>query len=324
MLSLPVFYQNNIMKGISVIIPVYNREAFLAEAIQSVLSQNYNGVLEIIVSDDGSTDRSLEIAASFGNQVHVLLKPEGCTSQGVSGTRNRGIAVATQPYVAFLDSDDFYLPNHLNRMAAMLERRPELGFVFSRTLQMKELNGQRLFVPWTRAKVTMRDILYPVISNSYVVHTNTFLFRKVVFERVGVFNESYTNYEDSDMWIRISEQYRGGFLDHYGAVYRIEHDFSQLTDKNNQDQIRRCSNGIYTDALVRCQSQSKRDRYRLFRLRLTLAYYNLPIWHALLGVAIHHPIYFLLTVISPSRVFKRRGTIGYKDLSGFIAIDDVF
>jgi glycosyltransferase involved in cell wall biosynthesis len=321
LIILPVFHQNDIMKGISVIIPVYNREAFLEEAIQSVLDQNYEGDLEIIVSDDGSTDHSLEIASSFGNQVLLLRKPEGCMSQGVSGTRNRGIAAATQPYVAFLDSDDFYLPNHLNRMVAALESRQELGFVFSRTLQMKEEDGRKLFAPWTRTKVTKRDILYPVISGSYVVNTNAFLFRRAVFEMVGVFNESYTNYEDSDMWLRISEQYKGGFSDHNGAVYRIEHDLSQLTDKNNQDKIRRCSKCIYTDALVRCQLQSKRDSYRLFRLRLTLAYYNNPIWLALLSVAIHHPVYFLLTVISSRRVFKRFRPLEYQELAGFLDID---
>ena len=75
------------MKGISIIIPVYNREAFLEEAIKSVLEQKYDGSLEIIVSDDGSTDRSLEIAQSFGSQVCVVLKDEKCKSQGVSGAR---------------------------------------------------------------------------------------------------------------------------------------------------------------------------------------------------------------------------------------------
>ena len=312
------------MKGISVIIPVYNREAFLEEAIQSVLNQNYQGALEIIVSDDGSTDHSLEIAASFGTQVHIVRKPNGCTSQGVSGARNRGIAAATQPYLAFLDSDDFYLPNHLNRMVVALESRQELGFVFSRMLQMKEEGGLRLFAPWTRAKVTMRDIRYPVINGPYVVSTNVFLFKRVVFETVGVFNESYTNHEDSDMWIRISEKYQGGFSDHYGAVYRNEHGFGQLTRKKNQDQIQQCIKGVYTDALVRCQLQSRTDRYRVFKLRLILAFYNHSIWLPLFGVAIRHSVLFVVTAISPRRVFQQNRTLEYKDLAEFIAIDDVF
>jgi glycosyltransferase involved in cell wall biosynthesis len=76
--------------------------------------------LEIIVSDDGSTDNGVDIARSFGSPVKVLLKPGNCPDQGVSGARNRGIEAATQSYIAFLDSDDYYLPGHLNKMAALL------------------------------------------------------------------------------------------------------------------------------------------------------------------------------------------------------------
>jgi glycosyltransferase involved in cell wall biosynthesis len=319
-LHLPIFDLNNNMKGISVIIPVYNREAFIREAIQSVLNQNYEGDLEIIVSDDGSTDRSLEIAASFGSKVQILRKPNWCKSQGVSGTRNRGIAVATQPYISFLDSDDFYLPGHLNMMAELLESRLELGFVFSRMLQMKEHDGSRMFAPWTRAKLTKKDILYPVISGSNVAHTNCFLFRIVVFKTVGVFNESYTNGEDGDLWMRVSEQYQGGLSDHYGAVYRIEHGFGQLTCIHNQDNIRNCFKGVFSDALIRYQMQSKRDRYRLFRLRLILAFYKQPLWLALVRVSIRHPVLFVITAISPSRFFKRDRLLVYKNLEEFISI----
>jgi glycosyltransferase involved in cell wall biosynthesis len=306
------------MKGLSVIIPVYNREVFLEEAIQSVLAQNYEGALEIIVSDDGSTDRSLEIAGSFGTQVRILHKPEGCMSQGASGARNRGIAQATQPYVAFLDSDDFFLPNHLNRMAALLERKPELGFVFSRMLKMKVQDGHRKYAPWTRAKLTKRDIIYPVINASCVVHTNAFLFKRVVFETVGVFNESYTNGEDGDLWMRISEKYQGGFSDHYGAVYRIEHAFGQLTDKNNQAQIQQCFKDVFSDALVRCQSQSTRDRYRIFRLRFILAFYKHQIWLALIGLAIQHPIYILTIALKSIRLRRSGRVLEYKDLQNVI------
>ena len=313
-LHLPIFHLNNNMKGISVIIPVYNREAFIREAIQSIFDQNYEGGLEIIVSDDGSTDRSLEIAASFGTQVKVILKPEGCASQGVSGARNRGIVAATHPYISFLDSDDFYLPGHLSRMVRVLESKMELGFVFSRILQLKEENGSRLFSPWTRVKLTKWDILYPVISGSNVVHTNAFLFKRDVFETVGFFNESYTNGEDGDMWMRVSEQYIGGFSDHYGAVYRIGHNYNQLTDKNNQDQIQRCFKGVYTDALVRCQSHSRMDRYRLFRLRLILAYFNHPIWLTLFCVAIQHPLHFCITAISQKLALYLKKTSVHMDL----------
>jgi glycosyltransferase involved in cell wall biosynthesis len=308
------------MKGISVIIPVYNREAFLEEAIKSVLDQNYQGTVEIIISDDGSTDRSLEIAHSFGSRVRVVLKGEGCTSQGASGARNRGIVAATQPYLSFLDSDDFYLPNHLNRMAEVLESSRELGFVFSRMLQMKEHDDSRFFAPWTRGKVTKRDILYPVINGAYVVSTNVFLFRRDIFDNIGVFNESYSNGEDGDLWMRVSEQYKGAFADHYGAVYRTTHEFGQLTNINNQDQIQKCFKRVFLDALVRCMEQPRIDRYRLFRLRLVLANYNQSYWLALLGVFFRHPFLTSSTFLSPNRLLNRNSNIEYQNLEYFIAV----
>ncbi len=282
------------MNGISVIIPVFNREAFLGEAICSVLAQRYAGQLEIIVSDDGSTDRSLDVAIAFGDRVKVVRKPEGCTAQGASGARNRGIAAATQSYVAFLDSDDFYLPDHLDRMAAVLERRPYLGFVFSRVLQMREQDGRRFFAPWTRARLTKRDIANPVVSGPYVVHTNAFLFRRVVFDTVGVFDESYSNGEDGDLWMRISERCEGVFSDHYGAVYRIVHGVGQLT---NERRLRQCALRIWPETLARYHQLNLNDRFRLFRLRLTIAALQqkngsrLKFVSDLVSILFRHPLY---------------------------------
>ncbi len=306
------------MKGISVIIPVFNRDRFLGEAIKSVLSQNYLGPIEIIVSDDGSTDRSLSVASSFGENVRIITKPEGCNSQGVSGTRNRGIAAATQPYIAFLDSDDFYLSNHLNRIAAILESREELGFVFSRMLQMKEQNGRRFFAPWTRSRITNRDILNPVVSGACVVHTNIFLFRRDVFNMVGVFNEQYSNGEDGDLWMRISEGYKGKFADYYGAVYRIEHGGCQLTKSANQSQVQECFKKVFFNALTRCQARPQHNRYRLFRLRLIMASCKTPQWPALIWVAFHHPLLMFNTFLSPARLCNRKSICEWRALDNFI------
>lgn len=249
--------------GISVIIPMFNREKFIAEAIESVINQQFTGTVEIIVSDDGSTDSSVEVALSFGDPVIVLLKPIDCLDQGVSGARNRGILSATQRYISFLDSDDFYLPGHLNKMAALMDANPEIGYVFSRTQEMKEINGKRVFSPWTRPKVTARDIAYPALSRTNIVHTNVFLFRREVFDSVGLFNQNYRNGEDGDMWMRISEQYTGLFSNHFGAVYRTEHGDIQLT-ANNVDKIQEDLFKILTTALERCHLSDFYDEYREF------------------------------------------------------------
>ncbi|MDP8288635.1 MAG: glycosyltransferase [Candidatus Electryonea clarkiae] len=286
--------------GISVIIPVYNREAFIAEAIDSILNQNYKGPLEVIVSDDGSTDRSLDIAASYGSKVKILRKPATCCSQGVSGARNRGINAATMPYIAFLDSDDYYLPDHLNKMVSLMEGESDLGFIFSRLIQMKEVNGTRMFSPWTKERISKKDIMHPAVSGSYVVHTNILLFKREVFEKSGVFNESYSNCEDVDLWMRISEEFHGLFSDHYGAVYRIEHSENQLTSPSNDENFRRCSARVFSNAMERYYKQEKKDRYRLFRLRLTLRCSSSKGGRLieLLALSVKHPYHVLCLLLN--------------------------
>lgn len=258
------------MLGVSVIIPVYNREKYINEAIQSVLDQDFDGNLEIIVSDDGSTDKTIEISESFGSPVHVLHKPLDCMNQGVSGARNRGILAATRPYICFLDSDDYYLPGHLQRMMEHLETNPGIGFAISRMYELKECDNKRHLLPWTAPKVTENDLRYLVLLRSRIVHTNVIIVRREIFTTVGLFNENYRNGEDGDMWMRISEVSKGVFLDHFGAAYRTDHGSGQLTSNAEKD-IRNCSLQIFSAALNRYLDSAQQDRYRLFLIKKTIA-----------------------------------------------------
>lgn len=258
--------------GISIIIPTYNREKFIGEAIKSVLQQDYEGNIEIIVSDDGSTDKTIDIAKSFGDKVLVALKPENCNTQGVAANRNRGIRLASQPFVSFLDSDDFYLPGHLKKLALRLQKNKSHGFAFCRMLELKEENGKYLFKPWTHGFIFKNDIRNPVVSRIKIVHTNSIMFRKKVFDEIGYFNESYSNGEDGDLWMRVSEVYKGAFSDHYGAVYRCHHESGQLT-KNSNIEIKKCFIKIYNDAILRYYELRMKDKFRLFQLKHWLLIY---------------------------------------------------
>lgn len=252
--------------GISVIIPTFNRGKFIAEAINSVLMQEYKGRVEIIVSDDGSFDNTLSIVSNFGDKVKIIRKPTDCLTQGAAAARNRGIAVSTQPFVCFLDSDDFYLRDHFIRMAKILDENVDLGFAFCRILECKEEDGKRKFRPWTYPKVNKRDIINPVVSRSHIVHTNSFMFRREVFETAGNFNESYRNGEDGDLWMRISELYKGAFADHFGAVYKSIHGDGQLT-KNNQEEVNKSYLIIFNEGIRRYYQLKLKDRFRIFKLK---------------------------------------------------------
>lgn len=177
------------MKGISVIIPTYNREKLVGEAIKSVLNQDYKGIVEIIISDDGSTDNTFQVVSSFGSEIKLLIKPNDCHSQGASGARNRGISKATQPYICFLDSDDLYLPGHLKRMVMALESELSIGFSICNTLEMFNIEGENKYKRWTKEKINSRDIKNLAITSSRFANTNAFIFKKEVFEKVGLFDE---------------------------------------------------------------------------------------------------------------------------------------
>ena len=107
---------------VSVVIPVYNGDRYLAEAITSVLDQTYKN-FELIVVDDGSTDGSAEIAKSYKQAVLYTFQPNG----GLSKARNTGLALARGKYIAFLDHDDLWLPHKLARQVTYLDSHPDVG-----------------------------------------------------------------------------------------------------------------------------------------------------------------------------------------------------
>lgn len=255
-------------KGISVIIPAFNRQELIGECIESVLSQSFKGSLELIISDDGSTDKTLEIAKRYGDKIKIIHKPVDCKSQGVASTRNRGIMASTKQFICFLDSDDFFLPGHLNRISAVLEKDLGLGFAFCRCLETKRKGNIQLFRPWTREYVLKNDVKNPCASRSRIVHTNTFLFKKAVFEKVGLFNESYSNGEDGDLWMRISEQFKGKFLNYHGVVYRL-HEGGQLT-KNYRETLRSNYYLIFEQAKKRYYQLNLKDQRRIFKIKYHL------------------------------------------------------
>ncbi len=257
------------MNGISIIIPTYNRERHILEAVESVINQEYDGTLEVIISDDGSTDKTLNLLTQYGGKIKILRKPKDCESQGAAATRNRGIDFATQKFICFLDSDDFYLPGILKNLASELELDTNVDFVFCRMLELKTINNKRLFRPWTRNRIFKNDITNPGVSRPQIVHTNSFMFKREIFNKVGKFNEAYSNGEDIDLWLRISEKYQGKFKNYYGAVYNTQHGDNQLTD-NSIKTVRDNLANVYKNGVRRYYELALKDNNRIFELKHTI------------------------------------------------------
>lgn len=156
---------------ISVIVPVFNGERFLADALKSVFAQDHRP-LEVIVVDDGSSDRSAEIARSF-EQV-ILLRQE---NRGIGEARNRGINRSTGEFLAFLDADDLFEPGRLARQVSVLARDPFLEAVFGRVSEFVD----PLATEGARALMRSPKEAFP----SHMVWA--MLIRRTSFERVGPF-----------------------------------------------------------------------------------------------------------------------------------------
>ncbi len=132
----------------SVVIPAYNREAIVGRAIQSALDQSF-APHEILVVDDGSSDRTAEVVASFGERVTLIKRANG----GAPAARNSGIQAAKGEWIAFLDSDDYWTSDHLKRMAMAIEATDGCAEFYFADIQMAENEGGR--PQWERAEFSI-------------------------------------------------------------------------------------------------------------------------------------------------------------------------
>lgn len=194
------------MPMVSVIIPTYNRAHFLHEAIDSVLAQTF-GDFEIIVVDDGSTDETMDCVKSYGGRVHYVHQKNA----GPSMARNRGIAAAQGRYVAFLDSDDFFYPDKLEKQVVLMEKDPSLAFTFTNYSQ-----GERPMEPrrgWIRENLLDNsDIFSSLCRDGVVCYVVTVLARREELLAAGLFDPTMRAAEDYDLWLRLAHFKRGQYL----------------------------------------------------------------------------------------------------------------
>ncbi|VVS93225.1 glycosyltransferase family 2 protein [Desulfoluna spongiiphila] len=183
---------------ISVIIPTYNRAWALGEAVDSVLAQTYPAV-ELIVVDDGSTDETPDLLARYGDALRVLTLENG----GVSRARNHGISASKGEFIAFLDSDDRWLPGKLSEQATFFESNPEA--LICQTEEIWIRNGKRVN-PCKHHKKPSGDI-FEASLHLCLVSPSAVMMRRTLLEDVGLFDEALPACEDYDLWLRISCRY---------------------------------------------------------------------------------------------------------------------
>lgn len=261
---------------VSVIIPTFNRDWIVGEAIDSVLAQDFSDY-ELIVVDDGSDDRTPDILATYQGKITVLRQ----ANRGVSAARNRGLEAAAGRLIAFLDSDDLWLPQKLSTQVKFFVENPDA--LISQTEERWVRNG--VHVNPKKRHLKFSGMIFERSLALCLVSPSAVMIKKALFNTVGVFDEDLPACEDYDLWLRISSRYpvhliekpliikRGGHADQLSKApgldkYRIrslvkllEEDF--LTPPQKQAVIKTLTEkcGVYAGG---CRKRGREEEAQYF------------------------------------------------------------
>ncbi|MDD5072392.1 MAG: glycosyltransferase [Candidatus Omnitrophica bacterium] len=206
------------MPKVSVVIPAYNCERFIAAAVNSVLGQSYKDY-ELIVVNDGSTDSTENALSGFRSRITYISQKNG----GPANARNAGVLAAEGEYVAFLDQDDAWLPDKLGMQVDLFEKKGSLGLVYADEYMLKDGSFNDYgpgnlrtfqFRPPHRGKV------FKYLFAQNFIPTSSVMARKECFSKVGLFNSALVPIEDYDRWLRIAAFYEVDFIDRPLVRYR--------------------------------------------------------------------------------------------------------
>ncbi len=211
---------------VTVVVPILNGESHLRESLDSILGQTYPRV-EVIVMDDGSTDTTPEIVASYGAGIEYVRQAE---TRGIYGNANDGIERARGELIGVFHGDDVYLPEMLEQEVEWLRSHPEAGAVFCSDVFIDSNGvefGRLQIPPELRGE---RPLSYPEVLNGLLRHKNSFLrcptalVRTSVYRSLGGYrDEEFKNTSDIEMWLRIARAYPIGVLEGHLLRYRRGH-----------------------------------------------------------------------------------------------------
>lgn len=215
------------MPYFSIVIPVYNKEIFVAKTIKSVLEQTFTDY-EIIIVNDGSTDQSeAKISACKDSRIRYYSKK----NEGVALARNFGIEKATAEYICFLDADDFWHPNFLETMHRFTSELPEQK-VFAAAIEI-ETKNKTIPAHYSIPKKSDFEIVnfFDASKKECVLWTSSVCIHKSVFEKVGTFDTNIKHGEDTELWIRIGLKFPIVFINK--TLARYVYDSESISRKMN-------------------------------------------------------------------------------------------
>ncbi|MGH7924672.1 MAG: glycosyltransferase family 2 protein, partial [Candidatus Binatus sp.] len=176
----------NARKTVSAIIPVFNGAATISAAIDSALAQEFGGGVEVIVVNDGSTDGTAAVLDAYGGRVTVLDR----ANRGPAAARNAGVRASNAEYVAFLDADDIWLPNKLEKTVAALDGDSGAAMVYTNALTIGT-NGERLGRTYTPVGEMRAPAMEDMLAGLWNILPSTVVMTRATFDAVGGFREEF-------------------------------------------------------------------------------------------------------------------------------------
>jgi len=211
---------------VSIIIPAYNAEGYIKRALKSALGQTYKNI-EIVVIDDGSTDKTAQIVKLIYSPKIVYIYQE---NQGLGAARNNGIKASKGQYITFLDADDYYLSEKIEKQVEFLQNRPDDQVVYCDFISFYS-KAPLKFLKKIHKKLS-GDVLKYLLKSCFI-NPNTIMLKRQVLENVGLFNEQRYYPEDWKIWLDISlAGFKFSYLDE--ALVVIEMREESLTRMENR------------------------------------------------------------------------------------------
>ena len=197
------------MPLVSVIIPTYNRAYILHKAIESVLSQTFKDI-ELIVIDDASTDGTSELVKSYAKKSKIpVIYWKNKKRLGPAASRNKGIKLAKGRFIAFLDSDDWFLPEKLEKQVKFFQQN--LSYYLVQTEERWYKQGKRIFPKRIHRKA--KGYFFHRAVRLCVVSMSTVMIKRELFKEVGLFDPTFPVCEDYEFWLRVSLKFPVGLIE---------------------------------------------------------------------------------------------------------------
>lgn len=290
---------------VTVIMPVYNGERYLEQAVQSALSQTYRN-FELIVVDDCSTDQSTKIIEQHLSDDHVVFL-QNEKNMGVAASRNHALKFAKGDLITFLDQDDVWLPHKLEIQVAALQAHPEVGLLHADYARIdpkgvllpayRELPVDRFDNP--AAPVNVRDVFAEIFISNNIQPLTSMIPRKVI-DAVGSFEAELPGVDDYELWLRIALSYPIGHIQTIAGYWR-RHPGQQSNQGHKMLVIRIKALDLILNRFPEAKNRVPR---RAYRKRM----------HGMCSSAANYTMYYLHDYASARDLFARAVTYRPYDL----------